>query len=73
MKNNKNSTTKIGKYILYGVAILMFYLLLTLLLKGGKYDEKDTIMGVFSTRDILIGVVVSAFLSIQNAIKRKKQ
>lgn len=63
---------QIIKYLLYGVAILTFYLLLSLLLKGGKYDNDDTIMGFFSNKDILIGCVISAMLTTQRIIKSRK-
>lgn len=61
------------KPVLYGIGVFAVYALLTYILRlvSGRMPENPEILGVFTTNDLLLGLVVALVLTISNERKKK--
>jgi len=61
------------KPVLYGIGVFAVYALLTYILRliSGRVPETPEILGVFTTNDLLLGLVVALVLTISNERKKK--
>lgn len=61
------------KPFLYGLGVFSIYIVLTLTLRliTGKLPDVPDYFGIFTTNDLLLGLVVALVLTISNEKKKK--
>lgn len=61
------------KIILYGLGVFAVYIVLVVVLRliSGRIPENAEIFGMFSTTDLLLGLLVAAVLTFSNVQKKK--
>jgi hypothetical protein len=61
------------KPVLYGIVVFLIYALLTWILRmlTGRMPENPEFLGIYTTNDLLLGLVVAVVLTISNQKKKK--
>lgn len=61
------------KPVLYGVVVFAIYALLTFILRliTGRMPENPEFLGIYTSNDLLLGLVVSVVLTLSHQRKKK--
>ncbi|MDD3321316.1 MAG: hypothetical protein PHS59_07720 [Paludibacter sp.] len=61
------------KLLIYGIGVFAVYALLTYLLRliTDRFPENPDYLGIFTTNDLLLGLVVAVVLTFSNERKKK--